>query len=353
MLCNGIHLPAYSTAQHISKRVSSGDGQIISYLNSLRPGVLANTGGQTSCGVIPINQNYAFVAASCFQYDDKGKPDESLKYQVYLSASQPSPQPFDVTSITVRSDYDSKTFANNLAIISFDYKNEGELTNDVGSLASEWNQLTYIVQNMTSDLKFWNAPFIYPGNAVKDSSCSKASSLYKANPNALVCDMQTRTSVANGNCQLPLQFVVGTSSTILEVVALYSYSAISGSSVDGFCDSGDTIINYYTNLFNYAGWAAEVTKGSVLVRHPNIENITGPIETYSMQAPPKNAKNDGSSIFSLFGQDKAILGTDNDNANNGNPSNNLPQCTGNQATITVQMPSMPTDCSVQQIVFNL
>ncbi|KAJ1801290.1 hypothetical protein LPJ59_000412 [Coemansia sp. RSA 2399] len=351
MLCNGIHLPTYST-QHVSQRDISDDGQIISFLNGLRPGVLANTNGQTSCGVIPINQNYAFVAASCFQYDDEGKPDESLEYQVYLAVAGPSPQPLDVSTITVRPDYDPKTFANNLAIVSFDYSNEGELTNDIGSLASEWNQLTYIVQNMTSNLEFWNAPYIYQDSAVAGSSCSKASSLYKANPNALVCDMQTRTASTDGDCQLPLQFVVGTSSNLLAVVALYSYSAISGSSVDGFCESGDTIVNYYTNLFNYAGWAAEVTKGTVDVRHPNIENRTGPVANYSMQAPPKNAKNDGSSIFSLFGQDKAIPGVDNDNTGNGNPPSNLPQCTGNQATITVQMPGLPTACSVQQIVLS-
>ncbi|KAJ1767990.1 ATP-dependent 3'-5' DNA helicase [Coemansia sp. RSA 1843] len=338
--------------------LTNEDGSVISYLNGLRPGILANKDGQTACGVIPINKNYAFVAASCFQYSDDGKPDESLTYQVYLSAiDQSPPKPFDVADITVRTDYDPNTFANNLAIISFDYSNDGELMNDIGSLASEWDQLTYIQQNMTSDLGYWNAPFIYPASAAKDSACSKASSLYKANPNSLVCDEQTRTSVSGGNCQLPLQFVVGTSANILAVVGLYSYSAISGSSEDGFCDSGSTIINYYTNLFNYIPWAAEVTSGNVDVRHPNIENRTGPTEVLAMQTPPDDAENDGSLIFSLFGKDKPIPGKDGSKAVKGTPPKGTPpkgptKCTGDQATLTIDVPSHPTNCKVQQIVLN-
>ncbi|KAJ1662550.1 hypothetical protein EV178_005797 [Coemansia sp. RSA 1646] len=362
MLCNCIHLPDYSrpsnAPRHINRRDENEDGSVISYLNGLRPGILANKDGQTACGVIPINKNYAFVAASCFQYSDDGKPDESLTYQVYLSAiDQSPPKPFDVADITVRTDYDPNTFANNLAIISFDYSNDGELMNDIGSLASEWDQLTYIQQNMTSDLGYWNAPFIYPASAAKDSACSKASSLYKANPNSLVCDEQTRTSVSGGNCQLPLQFVVGTSANILAVVGLYSYSAISGSSEDGFCDSGSTIINYYTNLFNYIPWAAEVTSGNVDVRHPNIENRTGPTEVLAMQTPPDDAENDGSLIFSLFGKDKPIPGKDGSKAVKGTPPKGTPpkgptKCTGDQATLTIDVPSHPTNCKVQQIVLN-
>ncbi|KAJ2869297.1 hypothetical protein GGI22_000345 [Coemansia erecta] len=314
--CSALYTPGnkFTLSEYIKsldKRDSASDGPVINFLSTLHDGLLVKEGEQTFCGVIPITEKYAFAAASCFNFVD-GKLDDNTDYKVYLSGTgYEKPVLMDVTSIEARDDYDPNTFANNLAILTINNSQGNTFANNIGEPASAWATVNYIQQSLVEDLSSWNAPDIYSGTSIDTDACKSASSLYKANSGTLSCNSQTRTSFINSNCKTPLKFAVGSSGGKFAVVGLYSYSAISGSPEEGFCGSDNTIVSYYTNLYDYVPWASETIGATVNVIHVNTEDMSIPTDDIPMKAPSTSAKNDGSYIYSLFEQDTQILGSDN------------------------------------------
>ncbi|KAJ2560041.1 ATP-dependent 3'-5' DNA helicase [Coemansia sp. RSA 1933] len=256
--CNGLYTPGkFTLSEYINSMHKRDNSFVTNYLTSLHAGLLVKAGEQTFCSVIPITQQYAFVAASCFDFAD-GNVDDNTDYKVYLSGTgYETPTLMDVTSIQARDDYDPDTFANNLAIITIANTNTA-FSNKIGEPASAWATINYIQQSLVEDLSSWNAPDIYSGTSIDSSTCKSASSLYKANTDTLSCNSQTRNSFINTNCKTPLKFAVGSSGGMVAVVGLYSYSAISGTPEDGFCNDDNTIVSYYTNLYDYVPWASEI-----------------------------------------------------------------------------------------------
>ncbi|KAJ1662551.1 ATP-dependent 3'-5' DNA helicase [Coemansia sp. RSA 1646] len=337
-------------AQHalIAEMSSLVDG---SYLDTLHDGLLIKENEQTFCGVIPITEKYAFAAASCFEFVD-GKLNDNMDYKVYLSGTgYEKPTLLEVTSIQARDDYNPNSFANNLAVVTIDNSKGTGFTTNIGGPASEWATVNYIQHSMLEDLSGWNKPDIYSGKSIDNDACKSASSLFKANTDTLSCNSQTRNSFINEGCKTPLKFAVGSSGGKVAVVGLYSYSAISGTPGDGFCGSDNTIVSYYTNLYDYIPWATEITGAQFSVIHANTGDNSTPSKDISMKEPSSSAKNDGSYIYSIFEQDKEILGSDNgkevsdpESSSSRKHKSSANQCNGGDGDILTVTKTV-TDCN--------
>ncbi|KAJ1995487.1 hypothetical protein GGI25_001055 [Coemansia spiralis] len=320
------------------------------FLSSINDGVLVKEEQQTFCAVVPLNQQYALVAASCFE-TKSNKANDNVDYRIYLSGNgNETPTLMDVTSIQTHPKYNESSFANNLAIIQISNSASAPFTNYIGALPSEWATLTYVQHSLTEDMKSWNAPVSKPGEAGGSSSCEKASSLYKANKDAFVCSTAYRTSFENQNCKTPLKFAVGSSGGMNAIVALYSHSAISGTPGDGFCNSDNVILNYYTNLYNYIPWIQSETGLSISVRHASPADYSKPNKDFVMKNPSTSAKNDGSFIYSLFERDVAKLGSDtgapvaSDKTSTAKDSSGQNESCKYDSTLTITVTHTPDSC---------
>ncbi|KAJ2394878.1 hypothetical protein GGI23_004517 [Coemansia sp. RSA 2559] len=282
---------------------------------SVHDGLLMKNGGQTFCGVVPFDQEHVFVAASCF---DAGATEQDIiaGYQVMLSGpGYETPNAIGISGAVINNNYDYKTFANNIAVLTLENADGQTFQNQISDWPSEWPYYYFVQHSLTEVLDAWNSIGTAGASPITDfSPCTSASTLFSENMSALICSSLSRKSFIHLECNTPYKYVVGSSNTNSAIVSLYSYSTIPDTATNGFCSNDGGILNFYTNLFNYIPWAENVTNTSISRFHGV---TTGYLETnnvdYSMAIPGSGSVNDGSQVFGFFGIDQSILGSNSSN----------------------------------------
>ncbi|KAJ2601436.1 hypothetical protein EV177_006980, partial [Coemansia sp. RSA 1804] len=198
-----------------------------------------------------------------------------------------------ITSIAVHPKYNSTTFVNNLAVVQFDEGNNIAWQNYIGINPGEWNNLYFIRRALD------NVPSLTWSNVVAYSStdtpdkCASASTTYKANSDDFLCNYAASLSVFNSDCKVPYGTVfAGIQPSNMAIVAIYSHSAVYGSSM---C-SVDTKTHYYTLLRNYLSWAATTINRSIGGFAQDSSYTFSPDSTYAMKGV-SSVKVDGVTLF--------------------------------------------------------
>ncbi|KAJ2515055.1 hypothetical protein H4217_005409 [Coemansia sp. RSA 1939] len=275
------------------KTISKRDVTVDDVLD-FKSALLLIDGKETSCEAALIDSSAGFLTASCLQYSN-GDPDMKKNYTLAIKMGRGTSATVTkrITSIAVHPKYNSTTFVNNLAVVQFDEGNNIAWQNYIGINPDEWNNLYFIRRALD------NVPSLTWSNVVAYSStdtpdkCASASTTYKANSDDFLCNYAASLSVFNSDCKVPYGTVfAGIQPSNMAVVAIYSHSAVYGSSM---C-SVDTKTHYYTLLRNYLSWAATTINRSIGGFAQDSSYKFSPDSTYAMKGV-SSVKVDGVTLF--------------------------------------------------------
>ncbi|KAJ2456642.1 hypothetical protein GGF42_003144 [Coemansia sp. RSA 2424] len=289
------------------RRADTNKSTTASDVSGFKGAVLLKNGQQTSCEVALMRNTYGFVAASCIGFvDSEAKAmNQSTIYEVAITAgNQVSYGTVLVSKITVNPRYDSKTFANNLAVLEFS-SNGGryEFVNYIASWRPDWSSMYYVRRSLINgggNNVVWNAPVVVPytessGDIV---SCARVNKLFLSNQKDMMCNQMSTPSAVNATCSAPFGSVYGVNGANIAIAALYSHSAISGGNNSSMCSSSN-VHHYYTVMENYVHWAMSVLKTRVPVYHSRVPEYTENMDpNYSMTIPQQPIDINGITVVS-------------------------------------------------------
>ncbi|KAJ1750650.1 hypothetical protein LPJ79_002755 [Coemansia sp. RSA 1821] len=268
-------------------------------------GILLEYGAQTFCQVMIVTPEVGVAAASCFEYD--GDEVDESRYSVIVGNGGIDIQNVTATKIIPHPDYDSNTFANNLAVIKFSKVNINSGAGfQVGDWPSEWPNFYYIHRTLQADHATWNEPNVIQDELADSAACSAASPLFKANNFDFICNSAVRQSFTGENCVLPYKFVVGYNSDQQAQLGFYSHSAIDGDG-DFFNGGSNTIYNYYILLANYIPWINSNIDSIVPTYHADTENFKSSTTSFKMDTSFEYT-GDEPKLYSLYQLNKALEG---------------------------------------------
>ncbi|KAJ2848900.1 hypothetical protein IWW36_003004, partial [Coemansia brasiliensis] len=272
------------------------------------------------------------AAASCFKYN--GDEIDESRYSIMVGNGGIDKQNVTASKIIPHPDYDSDTFANNLAVIKFSKLSiNNEAGFQVGDLPSEWPNFYYVHHTLQADHATWNEPNVAQDGLADFDACGAASPLFKANNFDFICNSAVRRSFSDENCVLPYKFVVGYNSEKQAQLGFYSHSAIDGD--NDFCngDSQNTIYNYYILLANYIPWINSNIDSVLPTYHADTDNFKSSTGSYKMDTSFEYTGNEPR-LYSLYELNKALEGnpesadTEQDDSSDGQengPQENDPQ----------------------------
>ncbi|KAJ2452652.1 hypothetical protein EV183_002803 [Coemansia sp. RSA 2336] len=252
-----------------------------------------------------VTPEVGVAAASCFEYN--GDEVDNSPYSVMLGNGGIDSQNVTVTNIIPHPDYDSDTFANNLAIVKFSKANINSGAGfQVGDWPSEWPSFYFIHRTLQADQATWNEPNVIQDELASSDACGTASPLFKANNFDFICNSAVRQSFTDENCVLPYKFVVGYNSDKQAQLGFYSHSAIDGEG--DFCNGGsNTIYNYYILLSNYIPWINSNIDSVVPTYHADAENHKPSTTSFKMDTSFEYTGNEPK-LYSLYQLNVALKG---------------------------------------------
>ncbi|ORX73142.1 hypothetical protein DL89DRAFT_281776 [Linderina pennispora] len=226
-------------------------------------GILLKNGRQTSCELALITNRLAFAAASCFDVDTYNNANGISRYQVALDSGGPpiTKEIVSVDKVTINPQYNSTTYASNLAVVFFNSKAKEAWSNKIDVFPQELANRAYVRHSLGDvENQVWNSPAVINGKR-NDDGCKQASVQYASNPADLWCTTRTTASPVNTTCHVPYGIAYGIINSDMVITALYSHSAVYGGD---FCSSSKTY-SYYTVLSNFIKWANTIIPNPISV----------------------------------------------------------------------------------------
>ncbi|KAJ2910787.1 hypothetical protein GGI21_000504 [Coemansia aciculifera] len=247
-------LAAVTTAEShgLSVRaVSSAD------ISTFRGATLVKNGQPTSCEFGLIDNQSAFLAANCLDFVN-GQVNQATKYEIYFDQAKGQP-PGRATlindKIQVHSLYNPTSFANNIAVVQFNFPDQGSWINYISVDSLEWTSLVNVRRQLLNpSTNSWGAPIVQTQSANNPSSCFTASALFTSNVRDMVCSVLSLSSPVSSKCTAPYGTLYGVSKKSMAVSALYSHSVVYANDL---CSGGNTF-HYFTMLSNYTRFASAV-----------------------------------------------------------------------------------------------
>ncbi|KAJ2344175.1 hypothetical protein GGF43_005513, partial [Coemansia sp. RSA 2618] len=255
---------------------------------SMKGAVLMTGGKMTTCELALVSNKLAFIAANCLAFQPNSTVlDTSHQYQVMVSdGGKNSVGTFSVESTQVHPKYDPATFANNIALMTFDGGNETLWKNYISVNPSDWKKEFYVKHPLTDNME-WDTPLVQESSAEAPADCAGASPVYAVNNRDFVCtDVVAAGASQDGKkCVTPYGTVYGVGDTNLAIAGIYSHSVVLG---DDMC--GDAVVySYYTLLSNFLQWGGSVANSTIYLYADDTSYIINNNPGYSMNNPQGNA----------------------------------------------------------------
>ncbi|KAI8321120.1 hypothetical protein GQ54DRAFT_298202 [Martensiomyces pterosporus] len=252
-----LHTTHGSRLAGITKRAPPTSSDII---KKAVGGVLYKNGLQTSCEFLPFDNRAAFIAASCLNYDSNGKVEtSSTDYQLLfdnnvLAAYTQHP----VEKIHIHPSYDTKTFANNIAVIEFNTNASKSWTMQIAMDSQSWDSVTFVRRSVRPKMNpnnqpWWNNPVVMTPDPTA-SDCSNSSAIYSANTKDFVCGNVLTGQAYNKSCTVPYGSVYANVGNDIVLAGVFSHSAVYGSDI---CTASHQA-SYFTLFSSYVMFANSV-----------------------------------------------------------------------------------------------
>ncbi|KAJ2037754.1 hypothetical protein H4S03_002765 [Coemansia sp. S3946] len=257
----------------------------------VKGGLLVKNGKQTSCGLGILDNMAALMSADCLDFVN-GKVDATSKYEAFVDAGYDGATGrYIIQNITVHPAYDSKTKANNVALIEYNSGSKVLWYNYNAIGPGNWDGHAY-VQRYLSDIDgmAWATPKVYSQSS-GDSVCSQLSPVYKDNSKDFACSsglVPSPSSTLGTSCNVPYQMVYATfSGTYVYQAGFFSHAVIE----DGkdLCKYSSQR-SYFTLISDYLAFANSVLNRTVY--YYNDDNTVKPQTdpTYAMTKPSTTVK---------------------------------------------------------------
>ncbi|KAJ2760311.1 hypothetical protein H4S06_001793 [Coemansia sp. BCRC 34490] len=224
--------------------------------------ILVKNGQTTTCEFGLIDNQAAFVAASCLDYTSNGNLDTSTSYEIFFSATtdhDASKASISSKDIHIHPHYDPTTLADNIAVVEYDFTERGSWVNYIAVYKSEWTSQYYVRRRLydASKQSWWGAYVNgYTGSA---PTCSTLSPLYAQNTDTILCNQIQTSSAWNKNCPMPYGSIYGIVSEGMAIGGLYSHSLM----FDADYCSGTRGLYHFVLLGNYVNWGESVIQRNI------------------------------------------------------------------------------------------
>ncbi|KAJ2380747.1 hypothetical protein H4S02_006531, partial [Coemansia sp. RSA 2611] len=225
-------------------------------MNTFRGAMLVKNGQPTSCEFALIDNQSAFLAANCLDYSN-GLVNQNTKYEIYFDKAKgqgPGRATLFADKIRVHPLYNPTSFANNIAVVEFDFRDQGSWINYISVNSLEWVSVVNVRRQLLNPgAQSWSSPLVQSQTG-NHADCFKASALFKSNVRDMVCSVYSLSSPVSNKCSLPYGALYGVSQKSMAISAIYSHSVV----YDKDMCSGGRTFNYYTMLSNYTRYASSV-----------------------------------------------------------------------------------------------
>ncbi|KAJ2601890.1 hypothetical protein EV177_006895 [Coemansia sp. RSA 1804] len=224
--------------------------------------ILVKNGQATTCEFGLIDNQAAFVAASCLDYTSNGNLNTSTSYEIFFSATtdhDASKASISSKDIHIHPHYDPTTLADNIAVVQYDFRERGGWVNYIAVYKSEWTSQYYVRRRLydASKQSWWGAYVNgYTGSA---PTCSTLSPLYAQNTDTILCNQIQTSSAWNKNCPMPYGSIYGIVSEGMAIGGLYSHSLMFSAD---YC-SGTRGLYHFVLLGNYVNWGESVIQRNI------------------------------------------------------------------------------------------
>ncbi|KAJ2722275.1 hypothetical protein GGI07_003421 [Coemansia sp. Benny D115] len=269
-----------AVSAHGGKLVVRG-GILNADLSKTRGAALAKNGTLTSCEIALFGIDSGFVAANCFDFNDKKSLglNEGTKYEVYLydgsGISAPTIVPLDHANINIHLSYNAATYEYNMAVITFRSGVSEDSLTYISDFPFVKTQSSYVLRSINPGTKKWNVQNFVEMPDMEDADCPRWSGVYAKNDFVELCTSTMVSSKASETCPIPYSALYTTSQGVVGVLALYSHSVVFGTDA---CDGNARWLNYYSYLNKYIGFALYIVN-----RNFNVFN-TSDITTTNQEA---------------------------------------------------------------------
>ncbi|KAJ2761454.1 hypothetical protein H4S06_001198, partial [Coemansia sp. BCRC 34490] len=211
---------------------------------------------ETSCMVAVMSMKAVFVAANCIDMKNGYAVDQSVNYKLRYTSTDTDAAPIynvDATKITIHPNYNQTTLENNIAIIEFNENTVDDYVSFVSTNDFSAKTEAYVRRNYVESKAEWDTPSVLNQDTENDD-CKNSSPLYKTNSEWMSCTSSVTTSYITNDCSIPYGLMYKEKDTdIIVMTSLYSHSVVYGNDM---CSKPSKIINYYTLLWPYLGFAA-------------------------------------------------------------------------------------------------
>ncbi|KAJ2553047.1 hypothetical protein EV175_003082 [Coemansia sp. RSA 1933] len=275
LLCLATHTECSPVG--LSKR-TVGRSDMLNYHGA----VLVKNGIETSCDIALIDNKAAFVAASCIAMKS-GAVDTSVQHDVYFDqygSNSPAKTPVSSSDIHIHPSYDEDTLANNIAVMEFDFTDQGSWTNSIAVYPTEWSDWIFVRRQLNdASSSTWSLPQV-KSNTYNKNTCATVSGIFGSNADGMRCNDNQVNSIWDTSCPFPYGAVYGQVSNTIAIGGLHSYTFMPTSD---YCN-GDRGNYYFTLLYNYIEWGESVIGRSIstLVGDTSAYDSTSKSTSYSM-----------------------------------------------------------------------
>ncbi|KAJ1821572.1 hypothetical protein GGH91_000913 [Coemansia sp. RSA 2671] len=311
-------------------------------MRNFRGAILVKNGIPTSCELALIDNRAAFVAANCLDYSE-GQVNIDTKYEVYFDGAKglsPGRVAVNLNKIRVHTQYSPVTFANNVAVVEFDFNDHGDWVNYLAVHRLEWKDIVYVRRLLESPSSMtWSMPSV-TSQLNSDPGCAKASGLFASNQNDILCSKSSVSSPVSDRCSMPYGSLYGVASKAMAISALYSHTVVYS---DKMCNGGDAY-NFYTQLSNYTRFAYAILGRRPFEHIENLEEYLALKHITSFRMANSRASNDqGTTMFGgdLLAAQRTLLNLPVKPIDN--PPSSTTTATSTEASKSQEQPAKPTD----------
>ncbi|KAJ2550137.1 hypothetical protein EV175_004181 [Coemansia sp. RSA 1933] len=253
---------------------------------------------QTSCMAAVMDAGAAFVTASCFDFtNDNNSIDTSVKYRIQYTPNSSSNNTgpilsFSASQVVIHPNFNPTTLENNIAIIQFKDASTNSYLGDVSTQEFVGDTEVFVRRDYDIYKSSWDDPVVYNQDS-DDSDCASGSSLYAENKGWIACTSAVTASFASEYCSVPygVMYRQDTSNNIV-MSGIYSHSVIYGSDM---CGESSKVLNYYTALWPYLGFAVSSLGRGINVFNQTASSVyTG--TTINTMVSPKSASISGTTV---------------------------------------------------------
>ncbi|KAJ2522753.1 hypothetical protein H4217_000540 [Coemansia sp. RSA 1939] len=273
-------------------------------IKTLKRGILAKNGKLTSCELGVLTNLASVVSADCLDFST-GQNLDSVSYEVLLDDGIDGiAAKYKVDAVTVHSEYNPTTKANNIAILEYN-KGQSITWNNTIAIKREfyWGNMVYS-RSSVSDLNSvaWGSNNILDNPPADDSSCNTMSTLYSGNTYDFTCMADTVASPDSylSPCNIPYGTVYTYIGNTLYLAGFYSYSSVTGQSNDDsnggpLCGTG-TVRNYYLMIADWTLFIATRLDTKMLYYYPHDDNNFPDLNVNYALTPPTTSDKAGVSL---------------------------------------------------------